>query len=270
MLRLFSWILVSLTLSGFLGCKEEDTPEVSGTGIFELNLVSRVSGSPFYKEVVFENVNGRSFYVERFQLYLSDIALINQDGTERLLSEIELMDLTEPGSNKIQHGEGTYRQYEVPTGDYAGVKFGIGVKPELNHEDPAGFPQDHPLHVFNQMNWNWASGYRFVVIEGRIDSSANKEGASFEHPFVYHTGLDTLYRPMVYDQPDHRFTVMPGEEAQFVLELDLNRLFYNATDTLDMVADNISHTMPPGSPEYFIAKFITDNLANNALFKLGF
>ena len=263
-------LLLAGMAAGLTSCDKEDDPQPAQEGIFELNFITKVSGLPFGKEIVFENINGIPFYISRFQLYLSDIMLVDKLGNEQLLSEVELFDMTTPGSNKVFHGEGTFVQFPVKAGDFAGLKFSFGVKKALNHEDPADFAQDHPLSVFNEMHWNWQAGYKFMVIEGKIDSTAAAAGNEFGKPLVYHTGLDTLYRSLSYLDAEDAFTIENGKETQFTIELDLNRLFFNQQDTLNMVKFAKSHTVPPGSEEFKTSLFITDNLVNNALFKRPF
>ncbi len=256
------------------GCDENsgDTPEPvdEGTGIFELNITTRVSGESFVPEVVYKNIQGRSYFINRFDMYISNVTLIDEMGNEEVLSTVELFDLTNPGLTKIAHGEGTFVQYEVPAKKYQGVKFSIGVPDSLNHADPSDFPPDHPLNTLSTMHWSWATGYRFMVIEGKIDSSVTADGNSFDRDLVYHTGLDTLYRELSFTKDEHSFTVPKDEELQFIVELDLNRLFYTESDTIDMVNENITHTMPPGSKEYRLAEKITNNLVEEAIFKVPF
>ena len=264
-------LLLGALISGllFMGCPDEKPP-VPGPGIFELNFQPKVSGQTFEKEIVYENIQGRKYYLNRFHLYVSNITLIDEQGREEVLSETELFDMTRPGAGKNTHGEGVFRTYPVAAGKYKGIRFSIGVPEALNLADPAVYADTHPLSTFNNMHWSWASGYRFMVLEGKIDSSLNADGLAIERPLAYHTGLGSLYRTVEYTLPAHAFTVNAEQELQFIIELDINRFFYNAADTLDMVNRNISHTMPEGSEAYEIAKTITDNLVKTAMYKVPF
>ncbi|RMG23378.1 MAG: hypothetical protein D6730_14515 [Bacteroidetes bacterium] len=239
-------------------------------GIFELNFQPLVNGQSFEKELVYQNNNGRSYFLEKFSMYISDITLVKEDGEEVLLSEIELLDFANPEANKAQHGDGVFRAYEAPAGAYKGVKFGIGVPQRLNHVDPASFDQDHPLSTFKGMHWNWTPGYKFLLIEGRIDSSLQKDGLNIDYPLAYHTGLDTLYRRVEFLEPEHAFDISETDELQFIVQLDVNTMFQSKAEALDMVQQNFSHTVPAGSAEYEIARIITDNLVKYALFKVPF
>lgn len=253
----------------FMGCPDEE-PVLPESGIFELNFQPKISGQTFEKEIVYENIEGRKFYLDRLDVYISNITLIDEQGGEKVIAEIELFDMTEPGAGKNTHGEGVYRQYKVEAGKYKGIRFSVGVPEAMNLADPASYPETSPLSTFNNMHWSWAAGYRFMVVEGRIDSSLTADGLEIAKPLVYHTGLGALYRTVEYTLPEHGFTIGGDGESQFVIEMDINRFFYNDTDTLDMVNQNISHTMPMGSEEFGIAKTITDNLVGQALYKAPF
>ena len=263
-------LVIGACLLMAVSCNKDTVDPVDDMGVFELNIIPIVSAQVFEKEVVFQNAQGRDYFLSELKMYLSQISLTDADGKELSLSEIELFDLTQPGANKTQHGLGTYATFDVPAGDYQGLTFSIGVPEDLNHADPSDFGSDHPLSTFNGMHWAWASGYRFMVVEGRIDSSANADGSALAKPIAYHTGLDTLLRTLNYTEPEHHFTVSANEETRFVLELDVNRLFFMENDTIDMVANPGTHTLPPGSPAFLLSEKITRNLVNNALFKVPF
>ncbi|MEM6628360.1 MAG: MbnP family protein [Bacteroidota bacterium] len=272
--NIFPFVLCIFSFLFYTSCEDnsEDTPAPSTDemGVFELNITTLVSGAGFSPGVVYKNPKGREYFVSALKMYISDITLIDESGEETLLSEIELFDLTQPGALKVAHGDGTFKQFEVPAKKYVGVRFGIGVPDSLNHEDPTVFSPEHPLSVFNSMHWNWAAGYRFVIMEGKIDSSVTADGAEIAKDFVYHLGLDTLYRTMEYMAPDQSFTVPTGDELQYTIELDLNRIFFREGDTLDIVARPTTHSVPPGSEAFQLAETLMDNLAKNAIFKVPF
>lgn len=254
-------------VGAFMGCEKD--PNLT-LGNFELNIRPRISGQALDDGLFYENIEGRKYKVDAFKLFVSDITIVKEDGEEVVLSEVELLDMIAEGSGKTQHGEGVARTFPVSIGQYKGMKVGIGVKPELNHMVPGTYESTHPLSEENGMNWSWSAGYRFMVLEGMIDASANMDGAAIDHPFIYHTGTDTLYRELVYLNPEHAFEIKSNEELQFILEMDMNRFFYTETDTIDMVTDNFSHTTPVGSASYELSEKIVENMVTGAIFKPPF
>ncbi|MDA0973362.1 MAG: T9SS type A sorting domain-containing protein [Bacteroidetes bacterium] len=105
------------------------------------------------------------FELTRLQYYISDIAITHDGGT---LTDIEDVWI-------LVNANGT-GQFEL--GDYAidnveAISFYVGVGPDVNHEDPASWPSDHALYPQNpSMHWGWASGYRFVCMEGNAGPSS--------------------------------------------------------------------------------------------------
>lgn len=54
----------------------------------------------------------------------------------------------------------------LPPGDYKGLRFKLGVPPDVNHLDPmkAAAPLAH-----TSMHWGWQAGYRFLRLDTRVD-----------------------------------------------------------------------------------------------------
>jgi len=105
------------------------------------------------------------------RLYLSSVQLLDQAGRPQAVKlhsdipwqqpDIALIDL-ENGRGACSGGTTDTFAYlvgSVPPGDYAGLRFTIGVPFDLNHANPltAGAPLDDPA-----MHWHWRSGYKFV------------------------------------------------------------------------------------------------------------
>lgn len=263
-------------LLGIMACNRGETPLDAGT--FEINFTPVMGGQTFEVGFPYENVLGRSYQIDMFRMYVADITLVKEDGSEVVLSEIELFDVANGGETERRagtaHGTGAYKIFEgVEAGNYRGVKFGIGVPDRLNTE-PADYASDHPLSVGNSMYWSWRTGYKFMAIEGKIDSSQANDGAVRDHALIYHTGKDSvnspnsIYRTVSYLESDHAFTIEQGKELQFVIEMDINRMFYTASDTIDMVENNTSHSVP--GEQFDLAKKITDNLIDGGLYKVPF
>ncbi len=115
-----------------------------------------------------------------FRLYVSDIALIDEDGNT-VPVELEqdgkwqyqntaLLDF-ENGSGVCDNGTAetnTAIVGTVPEGDYQSLQFTLGVPKNLNHEDAAIAPS--PLNL-TSMWWNWQGGYKFLRAEMETDSA---------------------------------------------------------------------------------------------------
>ncbi|MCB0707327.1 MAG: T9SS type A sorting domain-containing protein [Saprospiraceae bacterium] len=95
----------------------------------------------------------------RVEYYISGIQLIHDGGQVTdvadtyLLVDAETTNAVSLGTFNVEHLEG--------------LKFYIGVDEAHNHLDPGSYPADSPLSPqIPTMHWGWASGYRFVCLEG--------------------------------------------------------------------------------------------------------
>lgn len=175
------------------------------------------------------NVTGYDQKVEQLKLYLSDISLVDVNGVERELSELEYFDYS---SGSLQ------RSYSVPNGSFISLKCAIGVRQALNGTadettfDPAVYPPEHPLALANNMYWAWTTGYRFLIYEGRVDATPTDPN-DLPHTYSIHMGRDTTYLPLQFD-----FESTSGTSPLDIdLNLDVSKCIYNETDTLYLDAD---------------------------------
>lgn len=126
------------------------------------------------------------FELDRLQYYISDIAITHDGGTQ---TDIEDVWLLINSSSDDSHSLGSWDINEVES-----ISFHIGVGPDVNNEDPAAWPQGHPLYPQNpSMHWGWASGYRFVAMEGMSGSTDTDqvfEIHALGNDYYYQTSVD--------------------------------------------------------------------------------
>lgn len=209
---------------------EPSTPDAKLLMTFD----PRFGGSEMQMGEVQENLHGYPFHVSGMKFYLSDIRLITDDGNERPLAEIELIDISE---NKRT------LEYVVPPGNYTGVKFGLGVPVELNGtENPdfstALYDVGHPLSVSNGMYWVWETGYRFFIFEGRYDTQENDTG-NLPMSYAFHTGKDTLYRHL--GPFEKNVNIQSGTSQVLSFNIEVDSIFATHADTVDLALENAFH-----------------------------
>ena len=107
---------------------------------------------------------------------------------------------------------------KIPTGTYSGLRFGIGVKPDLNSMKPADFTADNPLSNASYYWIPWSS-YIFSKTEGLLDSLGN---STFDLGFALHTGSDALYVEL--EAEDLTITVEDQKEISLDLIVDYKQL----------------------------------------------
>jgi hypothetical protein len=256
----FIWFFIPglLLLFTWSGCKEKET-----YGQLAFSVEPQAGDQAFVLGQPYPNVQGQDFTLTNFKLYLSDITLIGTDNRETRVCEVALFDFS-TGVMRTLEAEGIAASMEVPTGSYQAIRFGVGVPARYNTEagspevSPVDYPEEHPLSERHGMVWSWTSGYIFAQLDGRIDSS---DTGNLDHSLTYHTGANALYRTR---EIEHSFSVAEDQNVPLELILDVPHIFYSETDTLDMVTQNLTHTMPPGSPEYELAAKVAENLADFA------
>lgn len=114
-----------------------------------------------------KNNIGTSFNVSRLEYYISEISIVHDRGTETKIKDFWIL---ENAANSKKHSLGQLNITSVDS-----IKFSIGVNKEVNHADPSQYALGHPLAPKSpSMHWGWASGYRFVAIEGKAGLDLNK------------------------------------------------------------------------------------------------
>lgn len=230
------WIAFSLVaiLVSFWSCKrDEDEPPKHAPQL------SFVFAPYFNDEEVkiserFTNDDGYPIDLHNLAFYLSDIALIDEYGTEVAISEIEIIHL------RNEHRSLTF---EVPVGDYWGFRFNLGVPPELNSpSNPefsiGAFDADHPLSESNGMFWDWQGGYRHFSIDGHCDTVPN-QGEFLPLSFGFHTGHDELFRML----PDfeYPFQITHNDLKIIQMSVNLNTFFKNGNSHIDLKNERQYH-----------------------------
>lgn len=165
-----------------------------------------------------------------FQLYLSNLTLGNTVAEEVLF--INAID-----SSSLNYTISLPRKVST-------LSLGLGVDSVQNSMDPTTFPTSHPLSSANAMYWSWASKYRFLKVDGKVNSGGT---IGVDDDFlVWHTGTNGLYRTAIFEQE-----IRPGDHM--ILKIDLNQLLSG----LSLKEDLFTHA---GVDTYSIAEKVTDTL----------
>lgn len=104
------------------------------------------------------------FSITRLQYYISEITITHDGGQTTPLAETWLL---------VNAGEQMdFNLGKLDITNVEGINFYVGVDPEHNHLDPTTYASGHPLAPQSpSMHWGWASGYRFVCLEGKTGTN---------------------------------------------------------------------------------------------------
>ena len=146
-----------------------------------LEIDHRLGGAGF----AFDTATDQDDYVfdlSRLQYYVSRIKIEHDGGTLTTIEDTWLL--------VDANGAGTFDLGIHDIEVVEGLRFTIGVGQDVNHNDPASWPTTHPLYPQNpSMHWGWASGYRFVCMEGHAGPSTP------DNLFEIHALGDDNYNP---------------------------------------------------------------------------
>lgn len=114
--------------------------------------------------------NGKTFKLDHFDYYLSNVEL-TYDGGQTVL--IDSVFLVEPQYHTLLLGNFDISQIET-------IKFIVGVPKPLNTQagsqaiDISLYPENHPLSFQSpSMYWGWAAGYMHMIIGGFADDNGD-------------------------------------------------------------------------------------------------
>ncbi|MEL6671776.1 MAG: MbnP family protein [Bacteroidota bacterium] len=264
-------IFIGLLMLGMLwgGCKPD--PPIDEEGLVNLEIQPTLNGADFALNTDFQNPADRRTQIERLFLYVSDVYLVPDSGEEILLTDPETESpalLFKFGATLTDAGhEATSRTFTVPAGEYRGLKLSLGVPENLNNQDPAIYSNAHALSITNGTHWSWNNGYIFLMLDGSIDSSPTKDGASLDLGLTYHCGTNALRKDLVYLDLEDAFQVQTEGSTTLSFGLEVNKLFTAPGDSIDMTLENFTHTAGAGVD---LATRIMNNLSQEAFEKKPF
>jgi hypothetical protein len=145
------------------GCKKDNTAPTVGNVSFKIaNMVGTQDLA--LDGTAYTTASGETFTVTTFKYYISNIKFTKADGsTYAAPGEYHLVDAAKPKST-------SFTVSKVPTGDYSGVSFVVGVDSTTTKGDPLALPDD--LNPANAMYWAWATGHIFLKLEGTVTSTS--------------------------------------------------------------------------------------------------
>jgi len=159
-----------------------------------------------------------------FRLYLHDVRLVTAAGVEVPLrleqdgawqsGDVVLLDFenkVRPCNNGTTATNMTVRG-TVPPGEYAGLRFAVGVPFGRNHLDPTTAPS--PLNLTGML-WSWQDGYKFIRIDTAFDNfrmHLGSVGCFYERPGV----IGACTRP---NRPQVSLTDFDPQSSVVVIDL---------------------------------------------------
>lgn len=200
-----------------------------GEAVLRITLEPTWAGAPMQPYTPYVNFMGYRTSVELLTMYFGHASLTNGSDSA-MVRDVELFRLTN-GPASVH--------WTVPSGHWTTLRAGLGVPDVLNFADPANYPSGHPLSVNQGTYWTWATGYRFVMFEGRYDTDPNSTDPLVT-AYAIHPGTASNYLPFALALPGG-LELMAGDTADVTIRVAVDQFFYSATDSIDLATENTAH-----------------------------
>lgn len=219
-------------------------------GMLALNFKLQYQDNPLLMFERYNYVDDIQLYFTRFSFYLSHIILIGTDGSETEIKEVDFVNLTADHENPTSATAGTtYTIPAIPEGDYAAIKFAVGVPEDLNAKKPAEYMVGHPLSKTGEYWESWNS-FIFAKTEGFIDTLGT---GNFDLGMALHTGSDNVYREKTVETS---ISISNNMTTTLSFDIDLYDMLVQDNETYDLTQNSQIHSLSQVS----LAEQLADNL----------
>ena len=202
-----------LAAAGLSGCGDDETEtETSGEQSWTINFSALVGSDAFACGQTYTGLGATNSELTPvdFRFYVHDVELLSADGSATPLALTDDAKWQSEGVALLDFedgcGNGTTDMNAqligtAPKGSYTGVRFVLGVPPEMNDMAMGLEQRTSPLNL-SSMFWSWSTGYKFL----RLDSDG---------PFRFHLGSTGCA------DPEDPFACSSPNEPAIALDLDL-------------------------------------------------
>lgn len=233
----------------------DDNDNTIVQSVLDIYIKGKVGNEDFVLNQTYTHDSlGYPYRFETVKLYLSNFTLTDAEGNKHNIDTVMFANFY---NNHLSSGtKGELLSIQIPTGDYTNIKFDLGLDSALNHGDPSNYPNDHPLSTTNGAHWGWAGGYRFAMLEGKVDTSTLSNG-SLNYPFNYHTGFLSLLREI---NNCINLSITEDNSNELSINIDLGRVFVSSDGSIiDPKIESFTHAMGNDMP---LAEKVTEHLTS--------
>ena len=216
-------LLAAAALFTFNACNDDE----AGPAEVVFQFDYQVDGQAFNPNTIY-TVNGTAVRFDVANFYVGGITFVPAGGLEVVFPDQYL--LVTPDNTR----------QPVGTTDPAGfdeLSFFIGVDPVTNNQTTTDFtsrPAGDPLaEQVPQMHWSWTSGYRFLRIDGEVDTDGD---GTPDKALEFHLGRDQYLTTLAFSLQRE----LRSGANEIVFTFDLAKLF----EGIDLATNFSMHTAP--------------------------
>ena len=272
MKRTFSYLLMlvaAVSYCAFLtSCSDDPEAAPAETGSVKIKIDNVVGSKDLTLDSeTYTNAAGEPFTVSKLNYFISNIKFISANGANFTVPQDSSYFLIREGNAASQQ----ITINNVPTGNYSGVEFIIGIDSLRSVSDASKrkgvLDKDAGPTNEEAMYWDWNPGYIFVKLEGKSDSATSANGS-----FYYHIGgfggliektLNNI-RSAKIDFGSQIATVSENASTQINLKADILKVF-NGPTTLSIKKNTSVMFMPFSTniADNYVHMFSLDGISNN-------
>jgi hypothetical protein len=213
------YFILFLLLVAFPSCKENESTKEEEKEKVTLEVQFFVKDKPLNLLQEYQNDLNQKYLLESFKFYLSNFEFESASTNEVFKVEDSYLLFSADREKNIFE-----REILVKKGEFDKMNFSIGVDSIKN----TSLDNSGDLDISNSMAWDWNTGYKFVVMEGKYYTDISNPTTSI--PLVFHIGQNQNYKKVslsfetVSDKGIFSTSNQNGNK-KIVLKVDLNDFF---------------------------------------------
>jgi hypothetical protein len=203
----------------FSACSENESKKKDETEKVILEVQFFVKDKPLKLLQEYQNDLNQNYLLESFKFYLSNFEFESVSTSEIFkVEDSYLLFSADREKNTFS------REILIKKGEFDKMNFFIGVDSIKN----TSLDNSGDLDISNSMAWDWNTGYKFVVMEGKYFNNPANLNSSI--PLVFHIGLNPNYKKvsLSFDTVNEKGIFSTNNEnanKKIVLRVDLNDFF---------------------------------------------
>ena len=223
--------LIPLLALFVFACGDKTEP---GTGNLELNFSATYDGQPLATDgTMYDFENDVKLRFEEIKFFITEIELTDKDGGTTSIAEANLINLGGKDANTAIDGQ-SINLSNIEAGEYASIKFHIGLSERLNNTAPSDLPATSELN--DGIYWSDWGSFIFTTIAGKADFDLD---GTPEFGLTYHIGGNQSIRSKSY--PGAIF-IEEGKTPKIDFAMDLKDVFIPNGVAFDIESFNSVHT----------------------------
>ncbi|WP_233861500.1 MbnP family protein [Tenacibaculum piscium] len=253
MKKIFSLIAIAIAFT-FASCNDNETSELTGKNNVSIDFDASFAGENLVLGVEKNLIDGdtkQKLTINAFDYIVGNFVLVTESGEEYVYPKEKSFFIISEGGKKYNKTTKEYTTLpaktainltDVPAGKYTKIKFGVGID-----EDTYKGGKQFANNLWERAEeyslvWAWATGYKFLVLEGVtpspiIKKEENTKSVSQEAAvqiFKYHVAAAAndgeyakgkeLYKEITLDLTKNPFLVAKDKSPQVHLAVDASKM----------------------------------------------